>query len=392
LFGGTDRKPTRKTNNVTQDTTPLDAGETTISRVKGIHVSPLLSHCLRSLLRFKMTRMLHWICVAIFPFQHRGGLAFAPVVTHLRVASVLTARITRGSEPEGTVVELVNSETGQQVTLVGTAHLSQQSNDQVKYIIDKVKPDVVMIELDPSRLERIGLTEDDLGKNFGVANGIVPPLLQDDVEAMNNRPWWSGVTDACLTMVAEYARGVLTNMYRDMGKTMGKDGLIGGGEFLAAINAAKCNDELSGATTKIVLGDRNSIVTIKRAVELAIRSGDPFGALERLASANQEEIDCIQEKIREELEEKGSDLSELNVAVVEALKNDMDFRNRIFDRLGREVPEFTRAFVTERDYIMAEVIKRETEAKHVVAVVGLAHVSGVTTILQRSQFQDREVS
>ena len=58
----------------------------------------------------------------------------------------------------------------------------------------------------------------------------------------------------------------------------------------------------------------------------------------------------------------------------------------------KAIPEFTRAFVTERDYIMAEVIKRETEAKHVVAVVGLAHVSGVATILQRSQFQDREIS
>lgn len=340
-----------------------------------------------------MTRVMQClICVASFQLQHRGGLAFAPVVTHVRVASALTAGITKESDPKGTVVELVNSETGQQVTLIGTAHLSQQSNDQVKYIINKVKPDVVMIELDPSRLERIGLTEDDLGTNFGVANGIVPPLMQDDIDAMNNKPWWSGLADVCLDNVAEFARRGLTDMYRDMGKTMGKDGLIGGGEFLAAINAAKFNDEFSGSTTKIVLGDRNSIVTIKRALELAIRSGDPFGALDRLASTNQEEIDCIQEKVREDLLAKGSNLSELNVAVVEALKSDIDFRNRIFERLGREVPEFTRAFVTERDYIMAEVIRRETEAKHVVAVVGLAHVPGMTTILQQSQFHESEIS
>lgn len=251
-----------------------------------------------------------------------------------------------------------------------------------------MKPDVIVIELDPSRLERIGLTVEDLGANFCAVDDIVPPQLRDDRDAMENLPWWSGLAEFCVDRVAEFARGYLTDMYNKMGKNMGKDGLVGGGEFLAAINAAKRNDENSDTTTRIVLGDRNSIVTIKRALELAIRSGDPLGALRRLTSANQEELDAMQDKLREELEDNGVDPSELSVAIVETLKNDSAFRNRIFERLEQQVPEFTRAFIIERDYIMAEAIRREVDASHVVAVVGLAHVPGICATLKATQFKE----
>ena len=344
-----------------------------------------------------MTRIFPYFCIAlILVLQYQAVAAFCPVVKHKlhRTLSVLSAEAAAPTTPKGTMVELKNPITGQQITLIGTAHLSQTSNDQVKYVIETVKPDAIMIELDPSRLERIGLTQGDLGTNFGTCEDIEPPLLEDDIEAMQNRPWWRGFTEVCVDSVAEFARGALTDMYKDMGKTMGKDGLVGGGEFLAAINAAKSNDESSdnGSSTKIVLGDRSSVVTIKRAVELAIRSGDPLGALGRLASANQEELDKMQHSIRQDMEGNSMDESELNVAMVEALKSDAGFRNRIFSRLEREVPEFTRAFLTERDYIMAEAIRRETDAAHVVAVVGLAHVPGMSANLRASEFQDANTS
>ena len=292
------------------------------------------------------------------------------------------------SSPQGTAVELKDRTTGRKVTLIGTAHLSQKSNDQVKCIIETTKPDAILIELDPARLERIGLTEEDLGANVCAVDNVIPPLLLDDLEAMQNRPWWSGLAEFCLDRVAEFARGYLTDMYTEMGKGMGKDGLIGGGEFLAAINAVKCNDEYCNTCTKIVLGDRNSIATIRRAAELAIRSGNPLDTLRRLASINQEELDEMQEKLRHELEEKGADPGELGIAIVETLKSDSALRNRIFERLEQEVPEFTRAFVTERDYIMAEAIRREIDARHIVAVVGLAHLPGISATLQATQFEE----
>jgi pheromone shutdown protein TraB len=85
--------------------------------------------------------------------------------------------------------------------------------------------------------------------------------------------------------------------------------------------------------------------------------------------------------------EGGVDTKEFNVAMVERMKTDTQFRNRLFSRLEQEVPEFTQSFLVERDYIMAEVIRRETDAKHVVAVVGLAHVPGMAENLRAADFQ-----
>lgn len=291
--------------------------------------------------------------------------------------------------PDGTVVNLVHPTTNQHVTLIGTAHLSQASNDQVRSIITSIKPKVVMIELDESRLERINKTKEDLGFSVLTADDIVPPLEADDVRAMENVPFWRGFTELCLDKVADLARASLTSMYNDMGDSM--NGLTGGGEFIAAIEAAQQNDLSStGQETKIVLGDRSSVVTIKRAIELAIRSGNPLEVLGRLASANQEEMDAMQEKIEKENPDK--DFGELNVVMVEVLKNDSGFRTRIFDRLEKDVPEFTRAFVTERDYVMAEAIRRESSGD-VVAVVGLAHVPGIARNLGSDyDVQDTDVS
>ena len=72
--------------------------------------------------------------------------------------------------------------------------------------------------------------------------------------------------------------------------------------------------------------------------------------------------------------------------MMERLKEDSEFRNRLFRKLEKEVPEFTQAFLKERDYIMAETIRRElVDSTHVVekvvAVVGLAHVPGMEATL-----------
>jgi hypothetical protein len=305
----------------------------------------------------------------------------------------ITSNVAQDGDNSDTVTSLENSKTGQKITLIGTAHLSESSNVQVRSIVEKIKPDVVMVELDRSRLERIGLTEDELMPNLYTSEDIDPPLTQGDIDALENGPpFWRGFTEFCLDRFAEFARGSLTNMYNDMGESMGneKDGMVGGGEFLAAITAAQNNDagDDNSSSTKIILGDRSSMQTLKRAAELAIRSGNPIGVMGRLFSVNQEELDQMRDSILEEMGEDGDvDMKEFNVAMVERMKTDTQFRNRLFSRLEQEVPEFTQSFLVERDYIMAEVIRRETDAKHVVAVVGLAHVPGMTENLRAANFQ-----
>ena len=160
-----------------------------------------------------MIRILpRWIWIALLVTQWVHAF-YVPLAHRHQPWSTLSAEITQVRAPQGTVVELYNPTSGQKVTLIGTAHLSQQSNDQVKCIIETVKPDVIVIELDPSRLERIGLTVEDLGANFCAVDDIVPPQLRDDQDALENLPWWSGLAAFCVDRVAEFARGYLTDMY-----------------------------------------------------------------------------------------------------------------------------------------------------------------------------------
>ena len=50
---------------------------------------------------------------------------------------------------------VVRSAKGQEITLVGTAHISEDSATLVQRVIETVRPDVVMIELDASRAAKL---------------------------------------------------------------------------------------------------------------------------------------------------------------------------------------------------------------------------------------------
>jgi pheromone shutdown protein TraB len=73
--------------------------------------------------------------------------------------------------------------------------------------------------------------------------------------------------------------------------------------------------------------------------------------------------------------------------MTEAIEKDSSLRMRLFDRLEQEVPEFTQSFLNERDNIMAKAIRREVDAgaKHVLPVVGLAHVRGMKKNLEQPE-------
>lgn len=311
----------------------------------------------------------------VFRFTH----SFVPPPSHpaLRRHFVWRAASSYSIDNDETLTEFKFG--NQLVTLIGTAHLSKASNDQVTSVIETTQPDVVMVELDETRLERIGIDSvDDIGLPVVTADDIEVPLQEDDKLP---KPWYMPIQNLLLDGFTKVARGLLTGMYDDMGDTMGE---VGGGEFLAAINTAK----RTPSCEKIVLGDRDSLVTLRRAAELAVRSGDPLGVMARLSEANSAEIEELRKQVFENApEDKLEDEAYITTATIEALKADKSVRTRIFERLEREVPEFTRSFLTERDYIMATAIQREITngAKHIVAVVGLAHVPGIAANLEQLQ-------
>jgi len=310
--------------------------------------------------------------------QNQQGLAFAAVQGMAQADNNLDATM-----EQATVHEIPGPFPGTKVTLIGTAHLSKQSNEQVDRIIEKVRPDVVAVELDENRLQRIGFSSfADIGiETVVTASDIEVPSNNNSNKP--NEPWWKLPQvvgrDLALNLIAQTARKMLTGMYDGASQTLGNKA---GGEFLAAIEACKKYN-----VQKLVLADQDSTETIKRTAALALDSGDFFGFLSRLEQVNEEELSVLKARVMNDIldEDQKNDEAAFTMAMMEELKADTSFRTRLFDRLEKEVPEFTTTFVKERDYIMSEAIRREVVdngAKHVVGVVGLAHVDGMKNNLQ----------
>lgn len=332
------------------------------------------------------------------------GSAFAFPPTNSRGSLFLfSVTTTETDDVDRETVETIRSSCGTRtVTLVGTAHLSQASNEQVERIIATIKPDAVMVELDVSRLERIGYDDvDDLGYASVVTVDDVAARLREEqllLKKKTNTSWIDlpgrFATNLFLDAFTAVARQFLTGMYDNMAEKMENDAGPGG-EFRTAIEAGQTH----GAKL-LILGDRASESTIRRGAELAVESGDPFGVLNRLNEVNRREIDALEDRVRNELQRRtnGSDdddgdevrvvdNAEVTVAMMETMKSDTTFRTRLFEKLEQEVPVFTEAFLRERDYIMSESIIRETRKEDiatVVGVVGLAHVPGIKKKLQKS--------
>ena len=319
----------------------------------------------------------------IEPLRSRRGLFVLTAESPTTSSSTPTFTSNDDAErmEEATVEEIISVNNNKKVTLIGTAHLSKQSNAQVERIIGEAKPDVVAVELDEKRIERIGFQSiADIGiPEIVTAADIQLPETMDGTQ--QQKPWWQlpqfFITDMALNAVAQVTRQLLTGFYDETSEQVDSKA---GGEFLAAIEACKKNN-----IGRLVLADRESTETIKRTAKLALESGDIFDFMNRLEQVNEEELSGLKEKVVAGLsEEEKNDEGKVTVAMMEALKADTGFRTRLFDRLEQEVPEFTTAFVKERDYIMSEAIRRELDRgdSHVVAVVGLAHVRGMKKNLE----------
>lgn len=294
------------------------------------------------------------------------------------------AEVRDQEQEEDCVVSMTNPKTGQTITLIGTAHLSERSNDQVQRLIEALQPNAVMIEIDPSRLERLGLADQSKINIEVIVNSedIELPLAQQQKKPINGLVGLA--QKAFVGVFSQIARASLTQMYKSLETNVNSKA---GGEFLRAIQSAeKCT-----ACDTLILGDRNSMTTIQRVAELAIESGDFWGVFGKLEGINKEEMDLLEPKVRKELlQQKGQenndeyelDEGELTMAMMEKLKEDDQFRTRLFANLEQSVPEFTQAFLKERDYLMSESIRweldsRPNEIKTVVGVVGLGHIPGM---------------
>ncbi|XP_018803067.1 PREDICTED: traB domain-containing protein [Bactrocera latifrons] len=236
-------------------------------------------------------------------------------------------------------VTVLDTPFGSRVYLVGTAHFSEESQDDVSYVIRNVRPDVVMVELCPSRVHILKLDEKTLleeAKNFNFAK--IRSIIQTH----------------------GYINGVFFILLLQMSAQIAKDlGMAPGGEFRRAFEEIH---RIPGCM--LHLGDRPIRITLHRALR-ALTLWQTMKLVWRLTSTDTISIEEVEECKQRDLLEK------------------------LMQEMAGEFPEFSEVFVKERDIFLchslqlAALPQMPTDGSviprpvRVVGVVGIGHANGI---------------
>jgi pheromone shutdown-related protein TraB len=217
---------------------------------------------------------------------------------------------------------------GREVILVGTAHVSRESAELVRRVIEAERPDVVCVELDAQR--HAALSERRRFESLDLRQVIRSRQL-----------------------AALVANLLLASWQRRMGGALG---VMPGSEMLEAMRTAA---EL-GIPTRLC--DRDVRVTLRRAwASLSLwRKSELMATL--LASA--------------------FETPKLDEAELRRLR-DQDVLSQLMAELAEAMPGLSRVLIDERDAYLAQKI-REAPGRRVVAVVGAGHVAGMRRALEQA--------
>lgn len=233
-----------------------------------------------------------------------------------------------GDEPHDATsdVHSVTLPDGRTVLLVGTAHISRESVDLVREVIERERPDLVVVELDPRRFEALSQP-----------NHFASLDLR---EILRRRQ-----------LTALIANLLLVSYQRRLGAKLG---VIPGAELLEAVRAADDHG------IPYELGDRDVRVTLRRAW-YAVPFWKKSLLLANLAGSAFDNIELSE-----------TDLRKLRKR---------DVISDLMRELGEAMPELKHVLIDERDAYLAQRI-RETKGQKIVAVVGAGHVEGMERALR----------
>lgn len=221
---------------------------------------------------------------------------------------------------------------GKEILLVGTAHVSQKSVDEVRRVIREERPDTVCVELDEGRYKT--LVDQSAWKKLDIFQVVRQKRV--------------------LFLLSSLA---LSAYQRKMGERLG---VTPGAELLAAVQAA----EEVGA--QVVLADRDVQATLKRTWA-NLSFWDKTQMVGGLISAP-------------------FAMEDIDEAKIEELK-DKDTIGEMMHEVAREMPRIKGPLIDERDqYLMSKI--EEAPGPKIVAVVGAAHVAGM--VKQLGKPVDRE--
>ncbi|QUG43609.1 TraB/GumN family protein [Psychrobacillus sp. INOP01] len=216
-----------------------------------------------------------------------------------------------------------------EIILIGTAHVSRQSAEQVKEVIDREQPDSVCIELDEQRYQSI----------------------------IDNNKWKQ--TDIFKVIKDKKATLLLMNLaISSFQNRMAKQfDIKPGQEMIQGIASAKEN----GA--ELVLADRNIQTTFSRIWHNLGWTGKSQLLTSVFFSIFSK--DTISEEEMENMKSK-------------------DTLNAVLAEFTESFPKLKTPLIDERDQYLAQKIK-EAPGEKVVAVLGAAHVPGITKEIHKEQ-------
>ena len=218
-----------------------------------------------------------------------------------------------------------------EIRIVGTAHVSQQSIDDVRAAIEEFYPDVVAIELDPSRYSALKKKAQD-------------PSVNDVLEVKNFN--------------ALLVQWLLAYLQRKIGVDVGVEP---GAEMKAAIAEA----EQRGIS--IALVDRDIRLTL-------LRFWKSLGIIEKI-------------KMLYALIVSIAELDNVETIDIESLKQ-QSVIDAVMEEFRKFSPNGARALIDERDAFIAHqivVLKNQRPNGRILAVVGAGHMQGISMYLDKPE-------
>lgn len=249
----------------------------------------------------------------------------------------LPSKKLRVAEPDlpSTVQVLVSANTGAKVYLVGTAHFSKESCEDVALVIKATQPDIVVVELCKARTNILHLDEATILEEAQNLD------LEKSLEIIRTQGTVQGVMYLLLLSMSAHLTKEL--------------GMAPGGEFRRAFVEAK-----SVPGCMVHLGDRPISITLKRALSALspwqkVRLG--WNILTSRDSITKEEVERCK---------------------------DRDLLENMLAEMAGEFPALSRVFVQERDLFLAHSLQVAADSAvqggsvtTVVGVVGIGHMPGI---------------
>lgn len=207
-----------------------------------------------------------------------------------------------------------------EIRIIGTAHVSQKSVDEVTAAIEEFRPDIVAVELDPARFAAL-------------KKSMAEPTVSEVIEAGN--------------FTQLLVQWTLSYLQRKIGMDVGVEP---GAEMKAAIAEAETRH------LRIGLIDRDIRITLARfwkSMSLYEKAKMFYALSASIAGVDGEEID------------------------IEALKNE-DVLSLALTEFRKFSPNGARALIDERDaYLAHQLLALDSRDGRVLAVIGAGHVKGV---------------